>query len=102
AHWRDVKKLREAGFTSVRCHYPQAPAFMDACDELGLLAIVSNPGWQFVGDDVFKQRAMQNARIMVRRDRNRPSVVLWEAALNESPNAPIAEDLNRAVHEEFS
>jgi hypothetical protein len=45
AHWRDVKKLREAGFTSVRCHYPQSPAFMDACDELGMLTIVSNPGW---------------------------------------------------------
>jgi beta-galactosidase len=101
AHFRDVKKLREAGFTSYRSHYPQAPAFMDACDELGMLAIVSNPGWQIVGGPVFRQRAVRNARLMVRRDRNRPSVILWEAALNESDNRPLIESLQRAVHEEY-
>jgi beta-galactosidase len=101
AHWRDVKKLREGGFTSIRSHYPQAPAFMDACDELGMLAIVSNPGWQFVGDEVFRQRAIHNARLMVRRDRNRPSVILWEAALNESNNRELGAALQQAVHEEY-
>jgi beta-galactosidase len=101
AHWRDVKKLREAGFSSFRSHYPQANAFMDACDELGMLTIVSNPGWQFVGDDVFKQRAVHNARTMIRRDRNHPSVILWEAALNESDNSSLATALQQAVHEEY-
>jgi beta-galactosidase len=101
AHYRDVKKLREAGFTSFRSHYPQAPAFMDACDELGMLAIVSNPGWQFVGGKLFQDRAVHNARLMVRRDRNHPSVILWEAALNESKNGPIRDRLYRAVHEEY-
>jgi len=101
AHWRDVKKLREGGFTSIRSHYPQAPAFMDACDELGVLCIVSNPGWQFVGDDLFRQRAIHNARLMVRRDRNRPSVILWEAALNESNNRELGAALQQAVHEEY-
>jgi beta-galactosidase len=100
-HFRDVKKLREAGFTSFRSHYPQAPAFMDACDELGMLAIVSNPGWQFVGDEVFQKRAIENARLMVRRDRNRASVIAWEAALNESENSGIAAELQRAIHEEY-
>ena len=102
AHRRDVKKLREAGFTAVRSHYPQSPAFMDACDELGMLAIVSNPGWQFIGDALFQSRAVKNAQIMVRRDRNRPSVVLWEAALNESDNGDLAPVLHAAVHAEFS
>jgi beta-galactosidase len=101
AHWRDVKKLREAGLTSFRSHYPQAPAFMDACDELGMLTIVSNPGWQFVGEREFQDRAIHNARVMVRRDRNRPSVILWEAALNESDNKSIGAALQQAVHEEF-
>ncbi|HMB95382.1 MAG TPA: glycoside hydrolase family 2 TIM barrel-domain containing protein, partial [Tepidisphaeraceae bacterium] len=101
AHWRDVKKLREAGLTSFRSHYPQAPAFMDACDEFGMLTIVSNPGWQFVGERDFQDRAVQNAREMVRRDRNRPSVILWEAALNESDNKTIGAALQQAVHEEF-
>jgi beta-galactosidase len=101
AHYRDAKKLREAGFTSFRSHYPQAPSFMDACDELGMLAIVSNPGWQFVGGKVFQERAIENARAMVRRDRNHPSVILWEAALNESKNGPLRDRLHGAVHEEY-
>ena len=101
AQYRDAKKLRDAGFTSYRSHYPQSPAFMDACDELGILAIVSNPGWQFMGDDVFKQRVYQDAREMVRRDRNHVSVVLWEAQLNEVNNLPVAATLQRIIHQEY-
>ncbi len=101
AHYRDAYKLRDAGFTSCRSHYPQDPSFMDACDELGILNIVSNPGWQFVGDDVFKERAYQNCREMIRRDRNRPSVIMWEAALNEANNKSVAADLYQIVHEEY-
>jgi beta-galactosidase len=101
AHYRDAFKLREAGFTSYRSHYPQDPSFMNACDELGILAIVSNPGWQFVGDEIFKKRVYRNARDMIRRDRNHPSVVIWEAALNESDNSSLAAELYRIVHEEF-
>jgi len=101
AHYRDAFKLREAGFTSYRSHYPQDPGFMNACDELGILAIVSNPGWQFVGDEIFKKRVYQDAREMIRRDRNHPSVVIWEAALNESDNSSLAAELHRIVHEEY-
>lgn len=101
AQWREAQTLRDAGFTSFRSHYPQSPAFMDACDALGILAIVSNPGWQFVGGEVFQRRALQNARLMVRRDRNRPSVILWEAALNESDNRTLAGALHDAIHEEY-
>jgi beta-galactosidase len=74
---------------------------MDACDELGMLTIVSNPGWQFVGDDLFQKRAIQNARMMVRRDRNRPSVIIWEAALNETEHGKFASLLQQAVHDEL-
>jgi beta-galactosidase len=101
AHYRDAYKLREVGFTSYRSHYPQDLSFMDACDELGILAIVSNPGWQFVGESLFKKRAYQDAREMIRRDRNRPSILIWEAALNESDNSSMASELYRAVHEEY-
>jgi beta-galactosidase len=74
---------------------------MDACDELGILAIVSNPGWQFVGDEIFKKRAFQDAREMIRRDRNHPCVILWEAALNESDNSSLASELYKIVHQEY-
>ena len=45
--WRDAKKLRDAGMKVIRTHYVIDPAFMDACDELGLFALVETPGWQF-------------------------------------------------------
>ena len=38
--WRDAKKLRDAGLKVIRTHYVIDPAFMDACDELGLFALV--------------------------------------------------------------
>lgn len=85
-HWRDALKLRRAGLKVIRnAHYPQDPAFMDACDELGLFVIVNTPGWQFWNTDpVFEQRVYQDIRNMVRRDRNHPSVWLWEPILNET------------------
>ncbi|MBB6143181.1 beta-galactosidase [Silvibacterium bohemicum] len=102
AHYRDAIKLRDAGFTSYRCHYPQHPAFMDACDELGILGIVSNPGWQYVADtETFRSRVYQDAREMIRRDRNHACVLLWEAQLNETDNESVAAELYRIVHEEY-
>lgn len=85
--YRDALQLKEGGFNSVRAaHYPASPAFLDACDQLGLLVIQCQPGWQFYNSDsVFVERSFRDTREMIRRDRNRPSVFLWETSLNESP-----------------
>ena len=86
-HWRDVKKYRDCGLEMVRnAHYPQDPAFMDACDELGMFVIVNTPGWQFwnAGDPNFEKRVYEDIRGMVRRDRSRPSLLMWEPILNEA------------------
>ncbi len=38
AMYRDVSVMKEAGFDLIRgSHYPHAPAFSRACDELGML-----------------------------------------------------------------
>ena len=100
---RDVAKLRAAGMTSFRSHYPHAPAFMDACDELGVLTIVSTPGWQyFKNDPAFLARSYQMTREMIRINRNRPSVILWEIGLNESGySEAYARAAQAAAHAEF-
>lgn len=103
-HWRDAKKLRDAGLRVIRnAHYPQDPAFMDACDELGLFVIVNTPGWQFWNEDpIFEQRVYSDIRNMVRRDRNHPSVLLWEPILNETwyPE-DFAKNVSDIIKEEY-
>ena len=86
-HWRDVKKFKDCGMTIFRCaHYPQDPAFMDACDEMGMFVIVATPGWQFWNkkNPLFEKRVYDDIEKMVRRDRSRPSLFLWEPILNET------------------
>jgi beta-galactosidase len=103
-HWRDVKKLRNAGMRIIRAaHYPMDPAFMDACDELGMFIIVATPGWQFWNDDpVFEQRVYSDIRNMVRRDRNHASVIMWEPILNETGYPEhFAKNVHDITHEEF-
>ena len=83
--WRDAKKLRDAGMKVVRTHYVIDPAFMDACDELGLFALVEVPGWQFWNNDpIFSERLYSDIRNMVRIHRNHASLFFWEPILNET------------------
>ena len=84
--WRDAKRLRKAGMKIIRCaHYPMDPAFMDACDELGLFVIVPTPGWQYWNKDPrFGELVHENTRQIIRRDRNHCSVLMWEPILNET------------------
>ncbi len=84
--WRDAKRLKDVGFTIIRAaHYPQDPAFMDACDELGLFVIVPTPGWQYWNKaEGWAEKVHDNTRRIIRRDRNHPCVLMWEPILNET------------------
>jgi beta-galactosidase len=84
AEERKVALLKANGFNAVRCaHNPPAPAFLDACDRLGLLVIDEafdcwrngkNVGDYHVSFDDWWRRDLES---MVERDRNHPSVIMW-------------------------
>jgi beta-galactosidase len=104
AQHRDARKIKDAGFDYVRLsHYPHSPAFMDACDELGLVVMNCIPGWQFFGPDpAFAELQYRNCRDLLRRDRNRPSVILWEVSLNETAMPPEFIARTHAIaHQEY-
>lgn len=104
AQYRDARKIKDAGFDYIRLsHYPQSPAFLDACDELGLVVLDAILGWQYYSDsDLFREFCYRSASELIRRDRNHPCVLAWEVSLNET-QMPIffMEELNRITHAEY-
>ncbi|MGB6131616.1 MAG: glycoside hydrolase family 2 TIM barrel-domain containing protein [Acidobacteriaceae bacterium] len=87
---RDAEILsRRFNCNMVRCsHYPQSEAFLDACDELGLMVWEEVPGWQYIGDASWQDLLLRDVEAMIRRDRSHPSIVIWGVRANESPNDP--------------
>ena len=96
---RDAELLRhEFNCNFVRCsHYPQSEAFLDACDELGMLVWEEVPGWGYIGDDAWKDLLVRDAGDMIRRDRNHPAIVIWGTRANESANDEELYRRTRAV-----
>lgn len=83
---RDAMLLKkELRVNAVRTsHYPQSRHFLDACDELGLLVFTEIPGWQHIGDQEWKEKAICQVSEMVLQYRNHPSIILWGVRINES------------------
>ncbi|HEX3309488.1 MAG TPA: glycoside hydrolase family 2 TIM barrel-domain containing protein [Streptosporangiaceae bacterium] len=91
AQRKDAEILKnEFNCNMVRCsHYPQSPAFLDACDELGLMVWEEAPGWHNVSTiAAWREAVVRDVRDMVIRDRSRPSVIIWGTRLNECKNFP--------------
>ena len=84
AEERRVRSLKEAGFNAIRAaHNPPSPAFLDACDRLGMLVLDEAFDCWEKGKNaydyhvVFKEQWQHDLDTMVERDRNHPSVVIW-------------------------
>jgi len=105
AEERRVESMKANGFNAIRTsHNPPSPAFLDACDRLGILVIDEafdcwNEGKN--GQDYhlyFKDWAGRDIASMIRRDRNHPSVVIWSIG-NEIPEQFRAEATAKMLRE---
>lgn len=92
AEERRVELLKASGYNALRmAHNPPSPAFLAACDRLGMLVIDEafdmwregkNPHDYHLYFDEWWQRDIES---MVGRDRNHPSIIMWSIG-NEIPN----------------
>ena len=88
-----VKLIKEMGANGYRTsHYQQTASYMDAFDEMGFL-VMDEARWFESTEESFKQ-----IESLVKRDRNRPSVIFWSTS-NEEPNhiTPQGKRLHRAI-----
>lgn len=77
-HEADARQSKAMGLNFVRLsHYPQSPAFLDACDRLGLLVYVELCSWKKIRGGGWLAAAESQLGRIIRRDRHHPSVVLW-------------------------
>ncbi|MGJ3237957.1 MAG: glycoside hydrolase family 2 protein [Anaerolineae bacterium] len=82
---RDAEIIKDMGCNIVRTsHYPQSKYFLDRCDEIGLLVFEEIPGWQHVGDTDWQAITLRDVQVMIERDWNHPSIVVWGVRINES------------------
>ncbi|MBN2503710.1 MAG: glycoside hydrolase family 2 protein [Bacilli bacterium] len=91
----------ELGCNIVRTsHYMQSDHFINRCDEIGLLVFEEIPGWQYIGDENFKELTLANLEVMITHHFNHPSIILWGVRINESPDDhEFYEKTNRLAHQ---
>ena len=83
-----LRLLKEMGCNAIRCsHYPMDPALYSICDKLGMLVMdeafdewtYRKPQIKFGYSDIFAEWYERDVVSLVRRDRNHPSIVIWNA-----------------------
>lgn len=92
AEERRVELLKASGYNALRlAHNPPSPAFLEACDRLGMMVIDEafdmwregkNPADYHLYFDEWWQRDVES---MITRDRNHPAIIMWSIG-NEIPN----------------
>jgi len=74
-----IQRLKDLGTNAYRCsHNLPNKEILDACDELGIIVMDENRRFES------RKEVLEYLDIMVRRDRNHPSVIFW-SLFNEEP-----------------
>jgi beta-galactosidase len=110
---RQIELLQSMGGNAIRTsHNPPSPELMDLCDRMGMLVMDETfDCWQRAKGDnqgyniLFADWHEKDTRMLVRRDRDHPSVILWSVG-NEIPEQgsargnEILAELTKIAHEE--
>ncbi len=113
---RQLQMLRDMGCNAIRTsHNPPAPELLDFADQMGFMVLDETfDTWQghksghnndYGGDMLFNAWHEQDTRMLVRRDRNHPSVVMWSIGneigeQSQGANSAVAKELAAIVHSE--
>jgi len=99
---RRIELLKASGFNAVRCaHNPPSPAFLTACDSIGLMVIDEAFDMWKDGKNPFDYHLYfdkwwgKDIQSMIQRDRNHPSIIMWSIG-NEIPDMDNPKVANEA------
>jgi beta-galactosidase len=85
---QDLRLMKAANINMVRTsHYPPAEGFIELCDEMGMYVLDEVPmgfGGGSGDDPSFMSAGLLRAQETIARDRNHPSVIVWDIG-NENP-----------------
>lgn len=94
AERRKIELLKKAGYNAIRsAHNPCSKAILDACDELGMLVLdeyvdmwyIHKTQYDYAG--LFEQNWRNDLKLMVEKDRNHPSVIMYSIGNEVSETA---------------
>jgi len=84
AEFRRIEIMKRSGFNAIRTsHNPPSSYFLDACDQLGMLVIDEAFDMWELGKRkndyhlYFNELWEQDLELMLMRDRNHPSIIMW-------------------------
>ena len=85
---QDLRLMKAGNINMVRTsHYPPAEGFIELCDEMGMYVLDEVPmgfGGGLGDDPSFLSSGLLRAQETIARDRNHPSVIVWDIG-NENP-----------------
>lgn len=94
AERRKITLLKKAGYNAIRsAHNPCSKAILDACDELGIMVLDEYVDMWYIHKtqydyaDFFEKRWRDDLKLLVEKDRNHPSVVMYSIGNEVSETA---------------
>lgn len=92
-NYDDVRLIKSMNMNAVRLsHYPADPAFLDACDELGLYVMNELGGWHGKYDTETGRKLIES---LVTRDANHPCVLWWSNGNEGGWNTELDTEFDR-------